>query len=86
MIRWLKWYQKCAESFQENLDKFIIETPERNKKLQHLHKCMIRYENITGIAMEKLKEDLYKRHNIIASRSQLTDEELDEEISFFVTV
>jgi hypothetical protein len=57
----------------------------RNEKLRHLHKCMLRYENITGEDMAKLKADLYRR-NKVASRAELTDIQLDEEITFFVTV
>lgn len=46
---------------------------------------MLRYQNITGRDIAKLKEDLYHRQKV-SSRSELTDIQLDEEITFFVTV
>ena len=55
------------------------------KKLQHLHKCMMRYSDITGEAVEKLKEDMYRDYQI-ESRSELTEGEIDKLIIFYTSV
>lgn len=60
-------------------------TPERNKKLQHLHKCMIRYWDIRWYDMQEMKKGIYDRHGIV-SRVQLTDEQLEKEIEFFTSI
>lgn len=59
---------------------------ERNKKLQFLHKCMMQYENKTGIPMDILKDDIIRRNGLIASRTDLTDEQLDAEIKYFTSI
>lgn len=58
---------------------------ERNKKLQFLHKCMMQYENKTGENLTKIRQDILSRNNI-NSRSELTDEQLDQEIKFFTSI
>lgn len=63
----------------------MIETPERKSKLQHLHKCMMRYSDITGEDVAKLKGDIYRDYGV-ESRSELTDAELDKLILFFTRI
>lgn len=57
----------------------------RNEKLQFLHKAMIRYENMSGKNLAIIKQELYYRNNV-ESRKELTDEQLDAEITFFTSV
>lgn len=54
-------------------------------KLRHLHKCMMRYSDITGEDVEKLKKDIYRDY-CVESRSELTEPELDKLIIFFTRV
>lgn len=78
----------CEISFEiteETLEKSSEYAKKRNKKLQHLHKCMMQYENKTGISMERLRNFLLQR-NGIQSRSELTDDQLEIEIKHFTSI
>lgn len=55
------------------------------KKLQHLHKCMMRYSDITGESVDKLLADIYRDYQI-ESRSELTEPEVDKLILFFTRI
>ena len=46
---------------------------------------MMRYSDITGEAVEKLKEDMYRDYQI-ESRSELTEGEIDKLIIFYTSV
>lgn len=64
----------------------ILFTPqERNTKLQFLHKCMLRYELMSGEDMAELKTKLYARCKV-SSRGQLTDRQLKNEIDYFLDI
>jgi len=86
---WIDWdhVEELAEKEikEELLEKSSEYAKNRNKKLQHLHKCMMQYENKTGISMEKLRGFLLQR-NGVQSRSELTDEQLEIEIKHFTSI
>lgn len=85
------WKQEMYDTiFQQRLEHTIQQRDqdikERNKKLQFLHKCMMQYENKTGIPIDILKDDIIRRNGLITSRTDLTDDQLDAEIKYFTSI
>jgi hypothetical protein len=64
---------------------YIPPTDDKNNRLAFLHKCMLRYSDITGTSIETLVADIYKRY-VVRTRKDLTPDQIETEIQFFTSI
>jgi len=59
--------------------------PEQTEsRLGHLHKCMLRYSDMSGTDIAVLVKDMYTRYGV-STRKDLTPEQVETEIAWFIS-